>query len=71
MEPVTPHSLNAHAAYTQERLAASSPPRRSPRRWFSPRALLRRLAEGAADRWVTLRPRRAEVERPRRRTAEA
>ncbi|GEM_PF-4340200 len=71
MEPVTPHALDAHAAYTQERLAASSRPRRSPRRWFSPLALLRRSGEGAAQRWATLRPRRPKVERPRRRIAEA
>ena len=71
MEPATPNSLVAHTAYTQERLAASSRPRRSPRGWYSPLALLRRLAAGAAHRWVTLPPRRAEGTRQRRRIAEA
>lgn len=55
MHPLSPELVDAHAAETRERLLACTRPRRSPRHRRSPWALLRRIGDVVAGRWVTSR----------------
>ena len=71
MDPLNPLLVDAHAAETRERMLASARPGRTPRHRSSPWALLRRIGDGVAGRWVTSRRQGDRVRRRHGRVLQA